>query len=203
MLYAAGGFASCVPRQPGLARGDSASLAVGRATCWSRRCSSPTRTPRSPTAARCTSPASPARSRRAAPGSRRAARSADHADRAHGEAHHRLTPKSAPDRGRARRRRRPERARHRRRRVQRLRRACRSSARRVPPSASPSRTRRGSRRSPTPTTTDPAVPQYVIVAMVEQGGFGANVAAPIVRRVIDFLNNPTPSPPPVVDRAAP
>ena len=38
---------------------------------------------------------------------------------------------------------------------------------------------------------DPALPQYVIVAMVEQGGFGANVAAPIVRRVIDFLNNPT------------
>ena len=37
---------------------------------------------------------------------------------------------------------------------------------------------------------DPALPQYVIVAMVEQGGFGANVAAPIVRRVIDFLNNP-------------
>ena len=38
---------------------------------------------------------------------------------------------------------------------------------------------------------DPALPQYVVVAMVEQGGFGANVAAPIVRRVIDFLNNPT------------
>ena len=37
---------------------------------------------------------------------------------------------------------------------------------------------------------DPALPQYVVVAMVEQGGFGANVAAPIVRRVIDFLNNP-------------
>ena len=44
----------------------------------------------------------------------------------------------------------------------------------------------------------PAAPQYVIVAMVEQGGFGANVAAPIVRRVIDFLNNPTPPLPPVV-----
>ena len=30
--------------------------------------------------------------------------------------------------------------------------------------------------------------QYVAVAMVEQGGFGADVAAPIVRRVIDYLN---------------
>jgi len=29
---------------------------------------------------------------------------------------------------------------------------------------------------------DPALPQYVVVAMVEQGGFGADVAAPIVRR---------------------
>ena len=45
---------------------------------------------------------------------------------------------------------------------------------------------------------DPALPQYVIVAMVEQGGFGANVAAPIVRRVIDFLNNPMARRPPVV-----
>jgi penicillin-binding protein 2 len=44
---------------------------------------------------------------------------------------------------------------------------------------------------------DPALPQYVIVAMVEQGGFGATVAAPIVRRVIDYLNNPTTPPPPV------
>ena len=40
---------------------------------------------------------------------------------------------------------------------------------------------------------DPALPQYVVVAMVEQGGFGADVAAPIVRRVIDYLNgNPDP-----------
>ena len=40
---------------------------------------------------------------------------------------------------------------------------------------------------------DPNLPQYVVVAMVEEGGFGADVAAPIVRRVIDFLNgNPTP-----------
>ncbi len=45
---------------------------------------------------------------------------------------------------------------------------------------------------------DPALPQYVIVAMVEQGGFGANVAAPIVRRVIDYLNNPTQTPANVV-----
>ncbi len=42
---------------------------------------------------------------------------------------------------------------------------------------------------------DPARPQYVVVAMVEQGGFGADTAAPIVRRVIDYLNgNPDPAP---------
>jgi penicillin-binding protein 2 len=45
---------------------------------------------------------------------------------------------------------------------------------------------------------DPALPQYVVVAMVEQGGFGANVAAPIVRRVIDYLNNPLQPPADVV-----
>jgi penicillin-binding protein 2 len=45
---------------------------------------------------------------------------------------------------------------------------------------------------------DPALPQYVVVAMVEQGGFGANVAAPIVRRVIDYLNNPLQPPAAVV-----
>jgi cell division protein FtsI/penicillin-binding protein 2 len=34
----------------------------------------------------------------------------------------------------------------------------------------------------------------VVVAMVEQGGFGADVAAPIVRRVMDYLNgNPNPT----------
>jgi penicillin-binding protein 2 len=49
-----------------------------------------------------------------------------------------------------------------------------------------------------PDSTDPNAPQYVIVAMVEQGGFGANVAAPIVRRVIDFINNPSQTPAPVV-----
>ena len=49
-----------------------------------------------------------------------------------------------------------------------------------------------------PDSTDPAAPQYVIVAMVEQGGFGASTAAPIVRRVIDFMNNPSAALPPVV-----
>jgi penicillin-binding protein 2 len=44
---------------------------------------------------------------------------------------------------------------------------------------------------------DPSQPQYVVVAMVEQGGFGASVAAPIARRVIDFLNNPQATPPDV------
>jgi penicillin-binding protein 2 len=43
---------------------------------------------------------------------------------------------------------------------------------------------------------DPNLPQYAVVAMVEEGGFGADVAAPIVRRVIDFLNG-EPTPPPV------
>jgi penicillin-binding protein 2 len=50
---------------------------------------------------------------------------------------------------------------------------------------------------------DPAAPQYVVVAMVEQGGFGASVAAPIVRRVIDFLNNPTSPTPPAPVAVAP
>jgi penicillin-binding protein 2 len=48
-----------------------------------------------------------------------------------------------------------------------------------------------------PDNADPAVPQYVVVVMVEQGGFGSSTAAPIARRVIDFLNNPNASPPPV------
>lgn len=40
----------------------------------------------------------------------------------------------------------------------------------------------------------PDQPQYVVVAMVEEGGFGADVAAPIARRILDFLNgNPTPA----------
>jgi penicillin-binding protein 2 len=43
---------------------------------------------------------------------------------------------------------------------------------------------------------DPALgTQYVVVSMVEQGGFGADVSAPIVRRVVDYLNgNPDPAP---------
>jgi penicillin-binding protein 2 len=50
---------------------------------------------------------------------------------------------------------------------------------------------------------DPVLgPQYVVVAMVEQGGFGASVAAPIARRVIDFLNSPSQPPAPVVVTAA-
>jgi penicillin-binding protein 2 len=49
-----------------------------------------------------------------------------------------------------------------------------------------------------PDSADPAAPQYVIVAMVEQGGFGASTAAPIVRRVVDFMNNPNAELPPVV-----
>jgi penicillin-binding protein 2 len=49
-----------------------------------------------------------------------------------------------------------------------------------------------------PDNPDPAAPQYVIVAMVEQGGFGANVAAPIVRRVVDYMNNPNQELAPVV-----
>ena len=41
---------------------------------------------------------------------------------------------------------------------------------------------------------DPAQPQYVVVAMVEQGGFGADVSEPIVRRMMDYLNgNPDPA----------
>jgi len=31
-------------------------------------------------------------------------------------------------------------------------------------------------------------PQYVVMSVVEEGGFGASVAAPIVRRVIDGLD---------------
>ena len=49
---------------------------------------------------------------------------------------------------------------------------------------------------------DPALPQYVVVAMVEQGGFGADVAAPIVRRMVDFLNG-NPNPPAVHYAPAP
>ena len=51
----------------------------------------------------------------------------------------------------------------------------------------------------TPPQLDPANPlqqQYVIVVVVEQGGFGGSVAAPIARRVYDALMG-DPNPPPV------
>jgi penicillin-binding protein 2 len=34
-------------------------------------------------------------------------------------------------------------------------------------------------------------PQYAVVAVVKEGGHGADTAAPIVRRVIDAIANPT------------
>jgi penicillin-binding protein 2 len=46
-----------------------------------------------------------------------------------------------------------------------------------------------------------AGPQYVTVSVVEEGGFGASVSAPIVRRVIEALNG-NPNPPPVQARPA-
>jgi penicillin-binding protein 2 len=48
----------------------------------------------------------------------------------------------------------------------------------------------------TPPRVDPAnpVPQYVVVVVVEEGGFGGSVAAPIARRVIDALKG-DPNPP--------
>jgi len=33
-------------------------------------------------------------------------------------------------------------------------------------------------------------PQYVVVAIVEEAGHGAQTAAPIARQVIDYINNP-------------
>lgn len=43
--------------------------------------------------------------------------------------------------------------------------------------------------------THPDQPQYVVLAVVEEGGFGASVAAPIARRVIDGLEgDPNPAP---------
>jgi len=50
----------------------------------------------------------------------------------------------------------------------------------------------------TPPQVDPAnpQPQYVIVVVVEQGGFGGSVAAPIARRVYNALMG-DPNPPPV------
>ena len=51
----------------------------------------------------------------------------------------------------------------------------------------------------TPARVDPAnpQPQYVVAVVVEQGGFGGSVAAPIARRVIDALRG-DPNPPAVV-----
>ena len=50
----------------------------------------------------------------------------------------------------------------------------------------------------TPPQVDPAnpQPQYVVVVVVEQGGFGGTVAAPIARRIYDALMG-DPNPPPV------
>ncbi len=44
---------------------------------------------------------------------------------------------------------------------------------------------------------DPALKQYVVAVMVEQGGFGSSAAAPIARRVVDYLNAPNVAPAPV------
>jgi penicillin-binding protein 2 len=40
-------------------------------------------------------------------------------------------------------------------------------------------------------------PQYVVVAVVEEGGYGADIAAPIVRQVIEHMQNPTAPPTPI------
>lgn len=45
----------------------------------------------------------------------------------------------------------------------------------------------------TPPDPAPAQPQYVIVALVEEGGFGADTAAPIVRRVIEGIHGIAPT----------
>jgi cell division protein FtsI/penicillin-binding protein 2 len=37
-------------------------------------------------------------------------------------------------------------------------------------------------------------PQYAVVAVVEQGGHGAQTAAPIVRQVIESISNLPPTP---------
>jgi cell division protein FtsI/penicillin-binding protein 2 len=49
---------------------------------------------------------------------------------------------------------------------------------------------------------DPALPQWVSVAMIEHGGFGADAAAPVVRRIMDYLAG-NPDPPPVNTSPAP
>ncbi len=40
-------------------------------------------------------------------------------------------------------------------------------------------------------------PQYVVLAVVEEGGYGADIAAPIVRQVIEHMLNPTAPPTPI------
>jgi penicillin-binding protein 2 len=37
--------------------------------------------------------------------------------------------------------------------------------------------------------TPAAAPKYIVLAVVEEGGYGAETAAPIVRRVMQQLNN--------------
>ncbi len=50
---------------------------------------------------------------------------------------------------------------------------------------------------------DPSLPQYVVAAMVEEGGYGADVAGPIARRVVENLaGNPTPAPVRVAGQAS-
>jgi len=39
-----------------------------------------------------------------------------------------------------------------------------------------------------------ATPRYAVGAIVEQGGHGALIAAPIVRQVVEALNNQPPTP---------
>jgi penicillin-binding protein 2 len=46
-----------------------------------------------------------------------------------------------------------------------------------------------------PPAPDSGVPQYVVCVVVEHGGFGGSVAAPIARRIFDYLlGNPNPAP---------
>lgn len=47
-----------------------------------------------------------------------------------------------------------------------------------------------------PPVADPGAHQYVVCVIVEEGGFGGSVAAPIARRIFDALNG-DPNPPPV------
>jgi penicillin-binding protein 2 len=42
-------------------------------------------------------------------------------------------------------------------------------------------------------------PRYVVLAVVEEGGYGAEIAAPIVRQVIEYLVNPNVPPTPIPD----